>query len=131
MLKLMNKGYLAQEAISALNTCQDAGITASFKFLFGFPGETKETLLENMAGLKKLKRGVVCSGVNIFEPHPGSLVYPLLKRYGWVDDDIWFTNFKMDDFVKLRYPKMLVESIYSIKEQVESSDIYKDFWFKY
>ena len=120
MLKIMRKGFNSEMAVKSLNLTQDVGIKASFKLLFGMPGEDKKTLRETLLGFKKLNKGVVCSGINIFEPHPGSPIYHYLKKYNLINDDIWFTDFKMIDYIQRIYQKSLLNDIFKTKKIIEN-----------
>jgi radical SAM superfamily enzyme YgiQ (UPF0313 family) len=120
MLRIMNKGYKAKAAIDTLNLTNKIGIKARFKLLFGFPGETKETLRKNLLTFKKLDKGVKCCGINIFEPHPGSPIYYNLEKHKLINDSVWFTNFRMRNFIKLHYAKSLLDSIYNTKKLISN-----------
>ena len=121
MLRRMNKGYNVDMAIKTLNLTQEIGITSAFTLLFGFPGETEDTLAETLSAFGNLHKGVKCSAANIFQPHPGSTIYIDLKKTKLINDEIWFTNFSIYDYIKFIYRKPMLDAIYRVVNEIESS----------
>jgi len=128
MLRKMRKGYSSDAAIKALNMTCEVGIRSSFSLILGFPGESYNTLRQTIGGFKKLRKGVVCYGANIFEARPGSFIYSELRKKRLIDDGIWFTDFKMVDCVKLLYGRPLLKNIYRTQKII--SELPGRYWVK-
>ncbi len=120
MLKLMGKTYTAAEASRMLHESHNAGIQSFFQVMLGFPGETEETLRETVEAIRKIGKGIVCNAVNIFQLHPGSPMYTLMKKLGMIDDEAWFKGFKMEDFIHIYYPAAFVKKIFDAKDEIKA-----------
>jgi len=70
-----------------------------------------KTLEENFNSLKKVAKGVTFNSINIFQLHPGSTIYNVVKKLGIVSDESWFGGFKMDDFIDFYYQPAFVKEI--------------------
>lgn len=120
MLKLMGKGHSTELAIKILNTTNSLGIDTRFELLLGFPGETRETLTENIENLKQLDKGVTYNNINIFQLHPGSIVYNAARKSGLIDDEAWFSGFRMEKFVHIFYPASFIDLLKKTAKKIES-----------
>ncbi len=58
-LKKMRKGFLFRDVIECNDLFVDHGIATSHYFMFGGPGETKETVHEGIENIKSLKKCVI------------------------------------------------------------------------
>ena len=61
------------------------GISTAYYYMFGCPGETKETVLEGIANLKSLKKSIsfIFMGIRIL---PNTPLYKLAAREGFFKD---------------------------------------------
>ncbi|MDI6791626.1 MAG: radical SAM protein [bacterium] len=85
--EVIHKGITLQQALNSVRWCQEAGIEAHATFVVGVPGETKETIAETTAFLKKLKPDEF--QVSVATPYPGSPYYEMIKHkpHDWRDFD--------------------------------------------
>ena len=66
----------------AFGWCRKAGIYTLAFIMIGVPGETPETLDETVEFVKRIETDLVyCS---IFTPYPGTALYSLCRRNGWI-----------------------------------------------
>ena len=119
MLSLMGKGYRTAQAIEVLNYTNKLSIETRFELLFGFPGETENTLRETMQSLKKIEKGVMHNKIHIFKLHPGSMIYDRLKNLGFINDEAWFSGFRMEHFVYQFYPHSFIKKIYETEKEIK------------
>ncbi|GAX62294.1 Fe-S oxidoreductase [Candidatus Scalindua japonica] len=80
MLKAMKKGTKLHQIENAVSMCRKIGIKTLGMFIFGYPGETIETLQETEMFIRKLKLDDLASF--FFTPLPGSDVYDDIEKYG-------------------------------------------------
>ena len=115
MLKTMNKGITREKIEKAIRRTLEAGLHLKMTLIFGYPGETRETLEETIEMFKGL--GHPGRRFCIFTPLPGSHVYEVAKQQGLITDEdkyldsicegYWrksvnMTGFKDDEFDKIR-----------------------------
>lgn len=103
VLQAMGKGYRAETAMKALNDTNQLGIEAGYDIVLGYPGESKETLEQTVAYLKKMDKKIYCQQVEIFELFPGTIIYEQLRSRGFISDEMWFKDYKVRDFKKKYY----------------------------
>ena len=66
----------------AFGWCRKAGIYTLAFIMIGVPGETPQTLNETVEFVKRIETDLVyCS---IFTPYPGTALYALCRRNGWI-----------------------------------------------
>jgi len=76
MLKAMNKKATVEEAKDAVRNTRRAGIYPNTTFIFGYPGETRETIWETIDF--KRETGIEC-GSFFATPYPGTPLYEQMK----------------------------------------------------
>ena len=92
MLKLIKKQVDLKKMIGAMREAIDAGLKLSSFIVIGFPGETKESLAETMALVRRMAwMGVHDVAVTKFVPYPGSQLFKDLQEQGklGLDDDFF------------------------------------------
>lgn len=80
LLRKMNKRHTPEDVEITVKRLQDAGIQARVALLFGFPGESEETVHKTMAFVERLHPDQVF--VNFFVPFPGSMVWHNPNEFG-------------------------------------------------
>jgi len=86
MLDLMRKKITLEQVEKALRWTKEAGIETRGNFIFGFPGETKETLEETIRFALKIDLDYFQQ--TFMTPYPGSAVYSEIEKYGSFDRNI-------------------------------------------
>lgn len=87
MLKKMKKGITLDKARHAFKLTREVGIKIQAFFLFGMPGETKETIQETIEFAKELNASSTQFAIAI--PHPGTALYEECKANGWLTSENW------------------------------------------
>jgi len=85
ILEIMNKHISLEQVRQALRWTKEAGIMTRGNFIFGYLGETKETLKETLDFL--LDAELDYFQQTFLTPYPGSEVYQTAAQYGKVDLD--------------------------------------------
>ena len=92
MLKLVKKQVDLDKMLESMRVALGAGFKLSCYIVIGFPGETKETLRESLALVRKMALlGVHDVAVSKFVPYPGSKLFKDLQAAGKLklDDDFF------------------------------------------
>jgi anaerobic magnesium-protoporphyrin IX monomethyl ester cyclase len=87
MLKKMKKGITLDKVRSAMELTRQVGIKTQAFFLFGIPGETRETVRETIEFAKELNASSTQFAIAI--PHPGTALYEECKANGWLISENW------------------------------------------
>lgn len=92
MLKLVRKQIDLDKMLGSMKVALDVGFKLSCFIVIGFPGETKETLQETIALIRRMALlGVHDVVVSKFVPYPGSKLFKDLQAAGRLklDDDFF------------------------------------------
>lgn len=80
MLKNINKNMTLKESRSAVTWAKEFGMNVKVSFMFGLPGETKETIQRTIDFAKTLKADIV--NFHIFIPFPGTELFKRMCQAG-------------------------------------------------
>jgi tetratricopeptide (TPR) repeat protein len=116
----LNKGISNVQIRRAFELTQHYGIMARAYFIYGCPGETRETIQASIDLLREIKP-LACV-FYILDLFPGTALYESVKRRLGLTDDIWLTRvedilyFETDPSLSaelvLEFGRMLRESFY-------------------
>ncbi|MBI2847820.1 MAG: radical SAM protein [Chloroflexi bacterium] len=84
---VIRKRVSDKHLISAFAECHRLGIDANAFCMLGFPGETRENMLETMNFIRRIKPELV--GVHLTVPFPGSDIYRQAMAEGKISGDAW------------------------------------------
>lgn len=87
MLKKINKGITLEEARRAVRLCGKYGISSLCSYIFGHPGDTRETVNDTLRVALKLDSDY--ANFCAFVPMPGSKVFDDLLKKGLIDQNNW------------------------------------------
>ena len=98
ILDAMDKGITTQQIFTATQLMKKHGIKPSFFIQFGYPGETKEDIVQTIRMINDLLPHEI--GISVSYPLPGTLFYEkvkadLQKKTNWTDSDemaLMFSN---------------------------------------
>ncbi|MFQ5646956.1 MAG: B12-binding domain-containing radical SAM protein [bacterium] len=85
ILKAMKKGITREQSLKVLREVKEARMHLKILLMFGYPGETKETLSETASLIKKA--GLPPRRLNWTTPLPGSELYEQVKQRGLITDE--------------------------------------------
>lgn len=75
-----------QEIIDSFKRIHASGISFSANLIIGFPGETRELVMETVELVKQIK-GYDTITVSIFTPYRGTVLQKVAVKNGWLDKD--------------------------------------------
>jgi len=87
MLQRMQKGITLDKVREAFKLARQVGIKTQAFFLFGIPGETRETIRETIEFAKEINASSTQFAIAI--PHPGTALYQECRANGWLTTDDW------------------------------------------
>ena len=82
VIKAMGKGISLTQTFNAFKWANEVGLMTVASMILGFPGETRETAMESINLLKRIKSDEI--GVYIATPYPGTPMYDYVKKMGWI-----------------------------------------------
>jgi len=75
-----------QEIIDSFKTIHNSGIAFSVNLIIGFPGETRDLVMETIDLVREIK-GYDTITVSIFTPYRGTVLQRIAIKNGWLDKD--------------------------------------------
>ena len=92
-LNLLNKGVTAKEQVDTCIKAAKAGLDPHLTIMFGYPWETKEEAMKTVEQAKWLiKKGYAKTWqVTIVIPYPGTPLFEIAKKNGWLKSEDWDT----------------------------------------
>jgi anaerobic magnesium-protoporphyrin IX monomethyl ester cyclase len=110
ILENVKKGAQATvvRAEKAIRETRSAGIKAWGYFIFGLPGETRQTISQTIGLAKRLHLDFVNFAVGA--PYPGTEFYRQAKENGWLQSERW-EDFDQNYSAIVGYPDLSTEEI--------------------
>jgi anaerobic magnesium-protoporphyrin IX monomethyl ester cyclase len=96
LTRLKGPGISVADHERLINLCAAHGLPCRASFMFGSPGETDEDIRETMAFLRRHKGRFGVSGLYLFNPIPGTVLWEELAAKGQVSLDMDFSKMRMD-----------------------------------
>ena len=113
ILKLANKSINLSQVKEFVRNCKKLGIYTHGTFMFGLPGETKETILKTLEFAFSLK--LTTAQFSVATPFPGTRFFEMAKENNWLITDDW-SKFEGGGSPVISYPQCSPEDIlYGIK----------------
>jgi radical SAM superfamily enzyme YgiQ (UPF0313 family) len=82
VLQSMGKNFNLNQARRAFKWAKEVGLLTEASAILGFPGETKESLMETVKFAEELNP--ILLGYYIATPYPGTPLYDFVKEKGWL-----------------------------------------------
>ena len=120
ILKLMNKGISLEDNKNAVRWAKEAGLAVTGHFVLGFPGETLQTMEDTLKFA--LSEPIDFAQFYCVVPFPGSRLYELAKRQGWIITDDW-SRFEQN-YCVLSTPELKAEEVEQFRKKA-----YQQFYF--
>jgi len=104
VLDRMGKNTTVEENVRAAEICREIGIGFGLNFLWGLPGDTPESLFQNVAFIKKYNTYDQLRTIRPATPFPGSPLY-----YQAIDEGLlegpgdFFDKFKNSDLITVNF----------------------------
>ena len=121
VIEAMGKGISLKQTLNAFKWANEVGLMTVASMILGFPGETRETAMQSINLLKRIKSDEI--GVYIATPYPGTPMYDYVKKMGWI---------KITDFNKYDTATPIFETpTMSMKELRELHDeVHRRFYLR-
>lgn len=116
-----NKKASVENAAEAIRFVKEAGLKVYCSFIFGLPGENRETVKETIEFVKRtLPTGAL---FNVAVPYPGTKLYEIALEKGWITEQT--------DFRKMYQHESIMRTDDLTKEELEKArkDAYKAIYF--
>lgn len=88
MLNAMNKAATVAQAENALRIVRAVGFQPGGSFIIGYPGETRETLQETLAFIRRMR--LPPTKFFFATPYPGTHLYRIARERGLIQDELEF-----------------------------------------
>lgn len=98
ILKNVSKGITAKQQEEAIRWCKKAGIKVYCSFIFGLPGETKETVQETIDFVKRTLP--TSAQFNVAVPYPGTQLYSIARKKKWITKLNWRDLYQDESHMK-------------------------------
>ena len=128
VLNQMNKRATVEQNLSAVEMAQKHGIGVGLNFIWGMPGDTKETMINNAEFIKKYTQYEQIRTIRPVSPYPGSPLYYLAISQGALEGaEDFFEKFKNSDRYMVNFTEMDYSEIYESLLEV-NRDLIFDFF---
>ncbi|MEZ4525872.1 MAG: cobalamin-dependent protein [Desulfobacterales bacterium] len=118
MRNFMNKHLRTEQICRAFDLTRACGILPRAYFIYGCPGETRETVQESMDLIKKIKP-LSCI-FYILDVYPGTALYDIFCQKFGITDDIWLK--RIEDILWFEYdPQLNKEKILAFGKMLRES----------
>lgn len=110
ILRSARKNINLDTVVENVSLMKKAGLEVCAYFVYGLPGETRETMQKTLAFAKKLDADLVT--FNIATPHPGTDFYRYLERNGYLKTKDW-SLYDTNSTPVYDYPQISGDQIYA------------------
>lgn len=112
VLDLMGKKTTVEQNLRAVENCVASGIDPGLNLIWGCPGDTVETLWQQVEFINKMSSGSECRTIRPVTPYPGSPLYDLAIKKGKLTGPAeFFDKFKNSDYVTVNFTDMTDEEM--------------------
>ncbi len=119
ILKNIRKAFTPEDAKRMVKCCKNLGIFTHATYMFGLPGETKETIRKTIDFFVKLKTDT--AQFSAATPYPGTDFYKMCEERGWLVTKNW-TKYDGSECSVVSYPDctkdMIEEAIVKAKKKL-------------
>jgi radical SAM superfamily enzyme YgiQ (UPF0313 family) len=110
ILRRIKKGLSLGHVKQVFRWCKEAGIQTHATYMFGLPGETRETMEKTLRFALELDAD--SSQFSIAIPYPGTEFYRMAEKNGWLVEHDW-SKFDGNNYAVISYPELKAEEIMS------------------
>lgn len=119
VLDLMKKNTKIDAIEKAIRLTKKVGIEVTAHVIVGYPGETKDDILNTLKLLKRLDPDYI--QVYCCVPFPGSILYEELKKLGWLQSSDW--SMFEQNFSVINTPDLSCQEVIALRRKI-ISDFY-------
>lgn len=113
ILDTMRKNTTVEQNIRTLEICKSVGLPVGLNFIWGEPGDDKETLFNNVKLIKKYNQYHQIRTIRPITPYPGSdLYYEAIEKGLLKGPEDFFERFKNSDLITVNFTGFSDEQCY-------------------
>ncbi len=110
VIDLMGKRTTVKQNYKAVENCIKAGINPGLNLIWGCPGDTIETLWEQVEFINKMNTGTECRTIRPVTPYPGSaLYYDAIAEGKLQGPGDFFNKCKNSDYITVNFTEIPIE----------------------
>ena len=119
MLRFMNKPMNVAKAKLNLRIARNTGFDIQYTLILGYPGESKETIVETVKGVKEV--GFPPEQVFFPTPYPGTELYKYAVKQGYIKDEEkhlqTLSSHEQRDLL-FNFTNLADEELFNVKEEI-------------
>ena len=108
--KVLQRKPTNQQVIDAFKIIEKGGIAFSLNLIIGFPGETRDLVIETVNLVKEIS-GYDALTVSIFTPYRGTVLRQIAVKNGWVDPNHLTVHTTSSSVLKMPPPYLQSQEI--------------------
>lgn len=113
VLEDMNKNTTVEQNIKTLKIANEVGLPIGLNFIWGYPHDTKETLMNNVEWIKKYNLFAQVRTIRPVTPYPGcDLYYEALDKGLTKNAEDFFKNFNNSDLITVNFTNFTDKTCY-------------------
>lgn len=128
VLNHIKKNTTIKQNMNILEICRKINIGYGLNFIWGYPEDTKETLMNNVELIKKYNTYVQLRTIRPVVPYPGcGLYYEAISKRLFKDEEDFFNKFKNSDLITVNFTKYTDEECYEMLFEA-NTELIKDYY---
>ena len=108
--KILKRKPTNEQIIKAFKVIEKSGIVFSLNLIIGFPGETRDLVIETINLVKKI-RGYDAITVSIFTPYRGTVLRQIAIKNNWLDSEHLTVHTTSSSILKMPPPYLQAKEI--------------------
>ena len=108
--KVLQRKPTNEQVIEAFKVIEKGGIAFSLNLIIGFPGETRDLVMETVNLVKEIS-GYDALTVSIFTPYRGTVLRQIAVKNGWVDPNHLTVHTTSSSVLKMPSPYLQTKEI--------------------
>lgn len=108
LINRLKKGLVLEYAKKVFKWCKEAGIRTHATYMFGLPGDTRETIKQTLKFALELDSDSAQFSIAI--PFPGTEFYRMAEEHGWLIERDW-SKFDGNNYSVVSYPELGADEI--------------------
>lgn len=108
LINKIKKGLVLEHAEKVFKWCKEAGIRTHATYMFGLPGDTKESIKQTLKFALELDSDSAQFSIAI--PFPGTEFYRMAEEHGWLIERDW-SKFDGNNYAVVSYPDLRADEL--------------------
>ncbi len=108
VLNKIRKGLVLEHVKKVFRWCREAGIRTHATYMFGLPGDTRESIRQTLEFALELDSD--SAQFSIATPFPGTEFYRMAEEQGWLVERDW-SKFDGNNYAVISYPELRADEL--------------------